>query len=529
MRALYSLVMVMQFLKWWHIFDDFQRSAYVLPYPGVGWIKPVTPAVGSFMLSCSLVACVFLFLGFLTRAASLFLFFNFTYLFHICECNHNNHFILMCHICFLGCFMDWNVWLSVDSFLPFMRQRLKSRGAMIPFWQLMLFRLIFCIPYFFGSIAKMNRDWVFRAQPLIKWFRGGGWILEQWWFPWFIAESGMLFDLVISFLLFWRPTRYVLGFPGAIMFNTSNKLIFNIGVFPFAMITSLTLFLPPHLPAAILAEAIGKPMPIMRNDGTWRGDDGKSEHDNGEDKHSKQGALSKNTKRLWYKRFVLIFISGFFIFHALYPLRHFVLYQSNPSWTEEGHIGAWHMKLRDKAGYIYIRTEEMNGTVLEFNPRDDMFIHPRQLKKVVTRAHPLILYAERLKQFFDEANRPLKSMSFISCYSLNSNPTKELYIPGVNLLQYLGRYELIGVTGVNKWIYPQETAPACSMRMDRAVKERRERESLAAYRQLYRDAHIQKFVEMDEYGHRHSVVMHESFDRNNEPVLMPAYAWPGPS
>lgn len=82
------------------------------------------------------------------------------------------------------------------------------------------------------------------------------------------------------------------------------------------------------------------------------------------------------------------------------------------------------MKLRDKAGYIYIRTEEYNGTVLEFNPRDDMYIHPRQLKKVVTRAHPLILYAGRLKQFFDEAERPLKSMR--SVYIVQTIGTAEL-------------------------------------------------------------------------------------------------------
>lgn len=49
--------------------------------------------------------------------------------------------------------------------------------------------------------------------------------------------------------------------------------------------------------------------------------------------------MSKNQRRMWYKRFVLIFISGFFLFHGLYPFRHFVLYKSNPSWTEEGHIG----------------------------------------------------------------------------------------------------------------------------------------------------------------------------------------------
>ena len=38
--------------------------------------------------------------------------------------------------------------------------------------------------------------------------------------------------------------------------------------------------------------------------------------------------------------FGLFFVSGFLLFHGLYPLRHFVLYPGNPSWHEEGHNGA---------------------------------------------------------------------------------------------------------------------------------------------------------------------------------------------
>lgn len=41
----------------------------------------------------------------------------------------------------------------------------------------------------------------------------------------------------------------------------------------------------------------------------------------------------------WYRTFVLVFVGSFVAFHTLFPLRHFVLYKSNPSWTEEGHIG----------------------------------------------------------------------------------------------------------------------------------------------------------------------------------------------
>ena len=37
-------------------------------------------------------------------------------------------------------------------------------------------------------------------------------------------------------------------------------------------------------------------------------------------------------------------------FHVAFPLCHFVLYPSHPSWTEEGHHGAWHTMLLDTAG-----------------------------------------------------------------------------------------------------------------------------------------------------------------------------------
>lgn len=197
-RALYSLVMLMQFAKWSTMFLDFQTSVYTLPYPGVGWIKPVSPEFGNTMLMIGFVACFCLFLGFMTRAASVACFIIFAYLFHICESYHNNHFILMCHICFLACFVDWNVWLAVDCLIPFINKRKKNVATTIPNWHLFLFRLIFTIPYFFGSIAKMNRDWTFRAQPLIDWFGGRGGLYDFWLFPWFIAETGLIFDLVVG-------------------------------------------------------------------------------------------------------------------------------------------------------------------------------------------------------------------------------------------------------------------------------------------------------------------------------------------
>ena len=77
----------------------------------------------------------------------------------------------------------------------------------MPYWNLLLAQLLFSIPYFFGSIAKLNEDWLLRAQPLHMWLAPGSrhvsWVPfglgSHWLFPWFIAWGGFGFDLTIVF------------------------------------------------------------------------------------------------------------------------------------------------------------------------------------------------------------------------------------------------------------------------------------------------------------------------------------------
>ena len=54
----------------------------------------------------------------------------------------------------------------------------------------------------------------------------------------------MAYDGGIVFLLFSRRIR-PLSFPAAMTFNFMNKLMFNIGIFPYAMLGSLVLYLLP--------------------------------------------------------------------------------------------------------------------------------------------------------------------------------------------------------------------------------------------------------------------------------------------
>ena len=113
--------------------------------------------------------------------------------------------------------------------------------------------------YFFGFVAKCNEDWLFRCQPLKVWLAPGSAHTSDipfglglhWWYPWFIAWGGMAYDGGIVFLLFSRRIR-PLSFPAAMTFNFMNKLMFNIGIFPYAMLGSLVLYLPPDLFGAVV-------------------------------------------------------------------------------------------------------------------------------------------------------------------------------------------------------------------------------------------------------------------------------------
>ena len=65
---------------------------------------------------------------------------------------------------------DWGAWASIDAIIKYARERRCGGGCSVgshttvAYWNLLLMQLIFSIPYFFGAIAKMNEDWLGRAQ-----------------------------------------------------------------------------------------------------------------------------------------------------------------------------------------------------------------------------------------------------------------------------------------------------------------------------------------------------------------------------
>ena len=127
----------------------------------------------------------------------------------------------------------------------------------MPAWLLWTLRAQVGVVYVFAGLAKLNPDWLLRAQPLRIWLSAqrdfpvlGPWLSEPW-FAYLMSWSGAAFDLGIVGLLLYGRTR-VTAYAMLVIFHVLTGLWFPIGMFPWIMILSATLFFAPDWPRRFL-------------------------------------------------------------------------------------------------------------------------------------------------------------------------------------------------------------------------------------------------------------------------------------
>ncbi len=371
----------------WEVYRYFTygwiRRYYIEPavtftYYGFSWVKPwpETWMYIHFIVLGLAAACVML--GLLYRIAAPVFFLAFTYSFLLDQTRYLNHLYLICLIGFLMCFLPAERAFSIDALL-----RRKIRSDVVPAWTLWLLRAQVGIPYFFGGIAKLNSDWVRGGEPMRTWLSpltttpGGSSIFTSDWVVYGFVIGGLLLDLLVVPLLLWRRTR-PFALVAAILFNLTNAVIFDIGIFPWLMLGSLLIFFPPDIMRRF-ARAFMSP---------------------GEDfEKTPRGPIVETTScpsLTTSQKLVAGFLAAYLVVQLLLPLRHF-LYQGNVSWTEEGHNFAWHMKLRTKTGKaVFTVSHPGSGQTWTIKPEDHL--KPHQLMKVITKPDLLVLFGHYLAE-----------------------------------------------------------------------------------------------------------------------------------
>jgi uncharacterized membrane protein YphA (DoxX/SURF4 family) len=300
-----GIIMIMHLLplikrvKNYHIAD----SVLYFPHRGWEWLPLLSEGVLLSIVGVSIVCMIAFTLGLMMRYTGLIASLTYLYFILIDKFYFNNHYYLLALMVALCAFT------VADRSLSLRKDRVHYR-TLISGEHYFVLRLMLCLVFFYGGIAKINPYWIsgdvcheiLKDSP----FGSGGFMTGL------LTWGGLLFDLGIGFLLLIPRTRWI-AFALALSFNVMNAIIFDdISWFPYFMIFSTVLFLPG--------------MPVY--------DDRLRVAKGGKD-DVLQG--SKFTGGL------TLGMTFFFAFQLLFPLRHYLL-NGYSDWTGQGHYFSWRMK-----------------------------------------------------------------------------------------------------------------------------------------------------------------------------------------
>jgi vitamin K-dependent gamma-carboxylase len=313
------LIATLRFFAHGWIAEYYQVPSHFFTYDGFAWVKP-WPGVGMYIhFGVMAVLAVMIIVGLWSRFSVAAFGALFAYAHLIDKTNYLNHYFLVIWLCVLMAFLPIGAMWSIDA---------RGKGSStIPRWALWALRGQVALVYIFGGIAKLNYDWLVHAQPLDIWLAANtdfpviGGALDQPWVAYVFSYAGVLFDLSIVPLLLWRRSR-PFAYVAVIGFHLVTARLFNLGMFPWIMIGSSLLFLPPDWPRRFMCE--------------------------------KQPARVVVPRR---SRAIVWALGVYFAFHVLFPLRG-ALYPGNATWTEEGFRFAWNVMVMEKDGSVELRVRE---------------------------------------------------------------------------------------------------------------------------------------------------------------------------
>ncbi|WP_289045612.1 HTTM domain-containing protein [uncultured Olleya sp.] len=412
-RIGFGVMMCYGMIRFW--LKGWIETVYVQPkfhfkYYGFEWVQVLGDYTYLLFLICGLSA-IFVAIGYKYRLAIITFFISFTYIELMDKTVYLNHYYFISILSFLMIFLPANAYFSLDNY--------KSKKAFntMPKWCVDSIKLLLGIVYFYAGLAKINSDWLFRAQPLKIWLPSkydlpfiGETVMQQEWFHFAMSWSGMLYDLLIPFFLLYRRTRFV-AFLFVIFFHVFTRVLFPIGMFPFVMIVSAIIFFD----ATIHHKILNKIKSLL-------------------------GFISAKAKPIQYKqayavrysKLILPIIGLFFAIQLLFPFRY-LLYPGELFWTEEGYRLSWRVMLMEKMGNTTFKIVDKNGNSFLVNNSD--FLTPLQEKQMSSQPDFILEYAHYLGDHFSSQGHKGVEVYAKSYVALNGRLSQLFVDESVNLYQ----------------------------------------------------------------------------------------------
>jgi len=317
------------------------------PWPGLEWITPL-PGVGTHALFVVMTtAAISLALDRRPRLAAAAFAAAFTWVELIDRANYLNHYYLV------------SLVAALLAVLP--------AGRRVPIGAYGLLRLQLGLVWVFAGLAKLDGDWLLRAQPLATWLQtAGDWplvgaLLVHPLAAYVFAWAGAAFDLTLPLWLSLRRTRRA-AFAAAVVFHLTVWALFPIGIFSPLMLAGCTVFFAPG----------------------WRR---RSRSTSGHEVATGSRPIGRPA---------LLAAGLWLAIQVLVPLR-FALYPGPVNWTEQGFRFAWRVMLVSKTGRAEFRItgHEPPGDYVVRRPDD---LTPLQARMMATQPDLVHAYALHLAE-----------------------------------------------------------------------------------------------------------------------------------
>ena len=211
-------------------------------YAAAPFVRPLPAPLMLALFGLLALAALGIAIGYRYRLCAWSFFLGFTYVELIEKATYLNHYYFVSVLTLLLALLPASNAASLDA-----RLGRVARCDTVPAWVQWALRLQIGVVYFFAGVAKLNADWLWRAQPLKIWLaaRSGlplvGVLLEEPAVAYAASWAGAAFDLSIVWWLLNRRTR-ALAFAALVVFHAVTGLLLPIGMFPFLMVVGATVF-----------------------------------------------------------------------------------------------------------------------------------------------------------------------------------------------------------------------------------------------------------------------------------------------
>lgn len=419
------LVLALRYFAHGWIAEYFVKPAHFFKYWGFGWVQ-AWPGLGMYVHFGLMALCALgVVLGYRYRASVIGYGVLFAYAHLIDKTNYLNHYYLVVCVCGLMACLPLACAWSLDA-----RRDEQRRSTELPNWTLWALRAQFGLVYVFGGIAKLNSDWLLRAEPLSSWLaRHSDWplvgeLLGSRSTAFVMSWAGALFDLAVVPLLLWRRSRRF-AFAALVTFHLLTAALFSIGMFPYLMIAGATLFFEPNWPRKLGLGALRLPTRLPAPAGS---------------------------RALASGRWLQPALAAYFVVQLLLPARHW-LYPGQLCWSEQGFRFSWNVMLMEKNGAVDFRVvEPSTGRTFRVSPSE--YFTPYQTAMMSTQPD-MVLEAARTVAADYRARGLIEPAVYADAFaSLNGRDMQRLLDPTVDLAR-----EVDGLSN-KTWILPMTTEPS---------------------------------------------------------------------